>query len=498
MAGAGRPRLGRAGLAALLAVLGAAALSGVLAPPAASASTAPVSPVHRMAGMDFLTLGTVPDPSSFAQLAADGVNTVSFDVWWAVPSAGSNDIAPLAGATISDSALETLTQDAEAAGLAVTLTPKFFVGNYQGWRGGYDPPDPATFFANYTQMVDHYAAMAQATGMSMFFVGSEMDHTLGYVSRWRSLISSVRSHYQGQLSYANNWDSVDKVQFWDALDLITLSAYYPVSNAEYPTEAELQAGWTDYKEPGSTVGNNWVGLLASVAQRWHKPLLFGEAGYMASTYTGKSPCCPSVYTYDAGLQAAAYQALLSSFQGQPWWAGVSWWAWNDDPYDRSPGGKPAEQLIGAQNVGAASPAAAAPFMTSPAPSPPPPATTTTLASPTTTSRSPGSTVGPTTSTSPKLGTRGRSTTTSTAKAKVPSTTLGTVALGVSGEQPGLAVPALPPAKVLTRSDLQGPPFSLTAFLRVHHARTATAGVLAIAAAFLALAYVWRIRPLRRS
>lgn len=497
MAGAERPGLGRAGLAALLSVLGAVALSGVLAPPPASASAAPVSPVHRMAGVDFLTLGTLPDPTSFSQLAADGVNTVSFDVWWAVPSTSSNDIAPLAGATISDSALEALTQDARAAGLAVTLTPKFFVGSYQGWRGGYNPPDPATFFANYTQMVDHYAAMAQATGMSMFFVGSEMDHTLGYVSRWRNLISSVRSQYQGQLSYANNWDSVDKVQFWDALDLISVSAYYPVSNAEYPTEAQLQQGWTDFKEPGSTVGNNWVGLLASVAQRWHKPLLFGEAGYMASTYTGKSPCCPSVYTYDAGLQAAAYQALLNSFRGQPWWAGVSWWAWNDDPYDRSPGGKPAEKLIGAQNVGAASPAAAAPFM-APASTSQAPATSTTLAGPTTTSPSPSSTVGTTTSTSPKPAVQTRPTTTSTAKAKVPSTTLGTVALGVSGELPSLAVPALSPTRVLTRSDLQGPPFSLTAFLQVHHAKTATAGVLAFAAAFLALAYVWRIRPLRRS
>jgi hypothetical protein len=51
-------------------------------------------------------------------------------------------------------------------------------------------------------------------------------------------------------------------------------------------------------------------------------------------------------------QAAAYQALLATFSGEPWWEGVHWWVWNalpDDGSDHatnySPRGKAAERVI---------------------------------------------------------------------------------------------------------------------------------------------------------
>ena len=53
-------------------------------------------------------------------------------------------------------------------------------------------------------------------------------------------------------------------------------------------------------------------------------------------------------------QAAAYQAVLQTFSGQPWWAGVFWWDWDvahlydvdtASALDYSIRGKPAESVL---------------------------------------------------------------------------------------------------------------------------------------------------------
>ena len=51
-------------------------------------------------------------------------------------------------------------------------------------------------------------------------------------------------------------------------------------------------------------------------------------------------------------QAAGYEALLETFGGEPWWAGVFWWVWVDVPQEGLPAaldysvrGKPAEDVL---------------------------------------------------------------------------------------------------------------------------------------------------------
>jgi hypothetical protein len=56
----------------------------------------------------------------------------------------------------------------------------------------------------------------------------------------------------------------------------------------------------------------------------------------------------------ADEQAAAYQALLATFSGEEWWAGVFWWTWRiqhhyaispSEELDYSVRGKPAESVL---------------------------------------------------------------------------------------------------------------------------------------------------------
>jgi hypothetical protein len=313
--------------------------------PAGPANAVANATANRMTGVSFLTENQPIAGSSgeFQRIKSDGANTVSFDVWWVVPSLSSSSIEPAPSITDSDADLIAAAQEARQAGLRVTLTPKFVVGTTT-WRAYYNPPDPAAFFANYRTMINHYADLAQQTGMALFYVGSEMIDSDGYLGEWHQVIASARQHFGGALSYEEDWREVGRFNFGDAVDVVSISAYFPISSDVSPTLGQLEAGWQSYQ------GADAFAEVAGQAQRWGKPIVFGEVGYEASSHAGANPCCNSTNApNDVGLQSRAYQALLDTFVGQPWWGGVTWWAWNNgDP--RSPEGKPAEGLIGERAV----------------------------------------------------------------------------------------------------------------------------------------------------
>jgi hypothetical protein len=323
------------------------------------ASAQPASP--RLSGVDFLTGYHVIAPWAFdfPRIKADGANTVSFDVWWRVPDFGSNSVAPdytkIANLTPTDTDADllTATRAARRAGLNVTLTPKVVIGsnvNNSGWRGLYNPPNPAKFFTNYTAMIEHYASLAQQAGMSDLLVGSEMIASDRYASYWRQVIGSARRYFTGRIGYEVDWREMQQFSWGDAVDDLLLSAYFPTSNEEHPTPAQLEAGWHSYRAPGQASTQDAFTEVSNFARRWHKPIIFGEAGYTATTYPADQPWWNKPNpTVDSQSQYVAYQALLDTFVGQPWWGGVLWWAWNDS-VSRSPEHKPAEALLSARCV----------------------------------------------------------------------------------------------------------------------------------------------------
>jgi len=286
---------------------------------------------------------------------------VSFDVWWRVPSFWSDTLAPdyspnpadsRLGMTDADADLLSASEQARQIGLNVTLTPKFLVGptpslSGSSWRGDYRPPHPAAFFSQYQSMVDHYADLARQAGVSTFFVGSEMSDSIDFTDSWRQIVSSARQHFGGPVGYEVDWRRPAQFSWGDAVDVIALSAYFPLSNAAHPTLRQLEAGWHSYRYPGQRGSQDAFASVAALAQRWGKPIIFGDVGYRASTYPAREPSQNASHPADPKAQYLAYRALLDTFARQSWWGGVMWWAWNDVS-ERSPESKPAEKLIGVQ------------------------------------------------------------------------------------------------------------------------------------------------------
>jgi hypothetical protein len=351
-------------LGALIAVLPLLSASLVFSSPA---SAAPAR--GRLSGIDFATSpsnAVGKDAAEFQRIKADGANSVSFLVAWQVPSYSSSTATP-GPYTDSDADLLAGAQEAHRAGLNVTMTPKVVIG-VGGWQGTYNPPDPATFFADYQSMVEHYAVLAQQASASMYLVGSEMIASDGYVAYWRQIIAAAHQRFSGSIGYEVDWREISQFSWGDAVDVLLLSAYFPLSNEAQPTLAQLEWGWHAYQYPGQSEIHNAFSDVAGLARRWNKPIVFGEVGYTATTYPANQPWWNNPNPADPQLQYLAYRALLDTFVGQPWWGGVMWWAWNDGG-PRSPENKPAESLIGAQSVATLIASGNAPSGGSPAPLP---------------------------------------------------------------------------------------------------------------------------------
>src|SRR5439155_5964751 len=112
---------------------------------------------------------------------------------------------------------------AHALGMAVVLKPQIWIvpdmfsGDLRlegaAWRD---------WWTNYAQFIRHYRDLAQATGVEVFCIGTELGGvTLAHPNDWRLLIRDVRAGYRGRVTYsANWWEEFEKLPFWDALDFI--------------------------------------------------------------------------------------------------------------------------------------------------------------------------------------------------------------------------------------------------------------------------------------
>lgn len=306
----------------------------------------------KIAGMHI-----VPDARGWATLSEiqrihrTGVNTAAIATWWSVDSPSSTTVHP-GRMSVPDPNIEAAITEARALGMRVILYPLLWCeGCAWGWGGLVRPSDIGAFFASYTAYVNHYASIGRELGASIIFLGGEMKSMEPHADRWRTMAAAVRKTFgNGKIGYEANWDSVGSVPFWDTVDIIGCSCYFPLSDATpSPSVSALMADWHHSSNP-MFAGRDWFAELHDLAARTHRPILFNEAGYQSYPKAAEYPFSWTSHgKVDQQTQANAMQAMLETFSGQSWWLGVNWWRWEivnpaaDDGY--SPRGKKAEQLL---------------------------------------------------------------------------------------------------------------------------------------------------------
>ncbi|REJ75043.1 MAG: hypothetical protein DWQ30_18680 [Acidobacteria bacterium] len=130
------------------------------------------------------------------------------------------------------------------------------------------------------EVAAHAAWARQVTGgADLAFVNGRREHL---ERNWRRLIEDVRRVYSGRLTYAANFDQVEQVAFWDALDLIGVNAYYPLRETLAPAEPNAVAGNPLLRDD---FADRWRGILMGLDQlrvRLARPqmqVLVTELGY---------------------------------------------------------------------------------------------------------------------------------------------------------------------------------------------------------------------------
>lgn len=217
---------------------------------------------------------------------------------------------------------------ARDSGLRVMIKPHIaYWRSPFSWRGEIDFTDPSLrnrFFQQYRQWI--VAAAAHAKEADLFVIGTELKKLTGYEEEWRRIIREVRAVTNAKLTYAANWDNVEQVRFWDALDYIGVQGYFPLSKEEEPGEAAIRAGWRAVHKQ-----------LGKLHKQYDKPIIFTEMGY---NRTLKAASEPWTYQQDSNPEAQRLQQLclkigLEELQKKDWYRGVFLWKWfvGSAPYE---------------------------------------------------------------------------------------------------------------------------------------------------------------------
>ena len=226
-------------------------------------------------------------------------------------------------ATLSDDELIRMIRYAkEKHGLRVALKPTANCRNGT-WRAHINffdedvvcEPKWGNWFKSYTEFQCHYAKIAEEENCEMFIAGCEMVQSERRETEWRQLIADIRKVYSGLVSYNTDKYQEHNVKWWDAVDVISSSGYYPINDWE-----------------------NQLDRIEKVVKKFDKPFFFAECGCMSVKDANLVPNDWSVKG-DIDLQGQAdwYKAMFDACDKRSWVKGFCiWdWAWRQYPSEKA-------------------------------------------------------------------------------------------------------------------------------------------------------------------
>lgn len=286
---------------------------------------------------DYLGLGV---ESSLRRMHENGCDTVLILITWYQDSTSATTIYSRAQKSPTDAGVTHVTNYAHSLGMKVFF--KMHVDIPSGtWRGEIksgSEGDWTSWFASYDAYMAHYLDLATSLDVEGFIIGTELVGTEGRDANWRNTVALARGKFTGLITYGANHDSYSAITWWDAVDFIGISGYFPLTASYTPTVADLNTAW-----------NPWISALSTFATAKSKDIVFLELGYQSFNGTNTTPWSAPTSAVDLQEQADCYQAAFESLYDEPWFKGMSWWMWYWDPIQNVDGfdvyKKPAENIL---------------------------------------------------------------------------------------------------------------------------------------------------------
>lgn len=200
------------------------------------------------------------------------------------------------------------------------------------WRALINFPDATMFdedrywsawFESYQAYLLHYAEIAEYTGCEMFCLGCEMLGTERKESYWRDTIAKVRAIYHGKLTYNTNHGKEEVAKWYDAIDYVGTSAYYPVESKPGASLEDMKLQWEKIADH-----------LEAVSKRLGKKILFMEIGCRSALGCAQMPWdfMHHEFPHSEEEQANFYESSLAVMTKRDWFAGYFWWDWSTTIY----------------------------------------------------------------------------------------------------------------------------------------------------------------------
>ncbi len=214
--------------------------------------------------------------------------------------------------TVADEEVRRAIRQAKGLDLHVCLKPVVNVKNGT-WRAHINffdidvPCEPkwSDWFRTYTDFILHYARIAEEEGCDLYCIGCEMVSTDRREAEWRELIARVREVFHGPITYNCDKYQEGQVKWWDAVDFISSSGYYPVD------------AWEENLD-----------RIERVVQAYGKPFFFMEAGCMSRVGSEFVPNDWSLTGQPSQeAQDAFYRAMFAACEKRPWVEGYMLWDW---------------------------------------------------------------------------------------------------------------------------------------------------------------------------
>lgn len=227
-----------------------------------------------------------------------------------------------------------------AKSLGVEVIVKAMVNCLDGsWRGLINffnvdiPCEPkwSEWFNEYGLFVDYCAQIAEEIESPLFCVGCEMVASNHRSEQWRKVIKSARNYYSGPVTYNCDKYQESNIDWWDEVDIISSSGYYPIDKIE-----------ENYSR------------INDVVIKFNKPFLFMECGCPSRAGSQYEPNNWSLIGEPNPEVQAEWTKELILRGDHIWMNGFVWWDWPitlynyDQAIDNDgycPYGKPAASII---------------------------------------------------------------------------------------------------------------------------------------------------------
>ena len=282
-------------------------------------------------------------PAGIASLNAlktrTNANTVILAVAAEQANAWATTINWQATTMLTDAEIIATAQRAHALGMQVILKPmvNLIDGNWRAHINFFDHAEPCEpswgeWFTAYQSFISHYAVLAERMKAEMLVIGCELVNSDRRATEWRALIRAVRRQYHGLITYNCDKYQEGAVSWWDAVDVISSSGYYPAT--AWPAE---------------------LARIQQIVLKANKPFFFCEAGCPSRL---GAELLPNDWASNGTLSMQAqldwYDAMFTAVVRHPWVRGFGLWDWKATLYQLSEAsqnndyalyGKPAEALV---------------------------------------------------------------------------------------------------------------------------------------------------------